>query len=190
MHDEIHIKRDLPATIIVKKLEELIASINIPTNANKTTTTQEYAIPEGKVGLIIGQKGTNLRKWTKENSVHIEVTREDHPVARVTGAEPHVSATINAMKDMVEWALPREREAPTNWRHGPSTTTKTQRPRYASRSPVTQNRQNWDMPQARRGEEWRKPREEQQPQARRGEEWRKPREEQQPRSRTPWQDRH
>ena len=153
MHDEIHIRRERPATIIVKKLEETIMHLNIPVARNTNTkTTKEYTIPDGKVGLIIGHKGTNLRKWTSENSVIIEVTKDEQPLARVTGDEPQVSTTINAMKDLVDRAVRRERDAPsTNWRHRP-TTQETQRHRYSSRSPAPQHRNDWNE------EEWRKPR--------------------------------
>jgi hypothetical protein len=66
-----------------------------------------YKIPAGKAGLIIGRKGTNLRKWTQEQTVQIHVTRSKYPVAIVSGKERNVDNVIQLMEEKVAHAQER-----------------------------------------------------------------------------------
>ena len=192
MYDEIHINRQRPATIIANHIEKAISKLQI-TKGNANTTTKLYAIPEGKVGLIIGTKGCNLRKWTTELKVLIEVTKDPKPSAKVTGEEAKVDLTIEAMKALVDRSRPRE------------TTTQT-KDRYSSWSPAPQPRRRWEEPRPRWEDEARQQKEETRSSNQRGRGRGTPRvsweaeetfthevtvhEEEEPRSRHQWYNRH
>jgi chromosome segregation ATPase len=81
-----------------------------PNNIRQQKIEKTYKIPAGKAGLIIGRKGTNLRKWTQEQAVQIHVTRSKYPIAIVSGKEGNVDNVIELMEEKVAHAQER-----TNW---------------------------------------------------------------------------
>jgi hypothetical protein len=107
MFDEIHIKRERPAKIITEKLWNIIQNTDI---TDSMTITRKYNIPEGKTGLLIGHKGTNLRRWTKEERVQITIKDDPTPTASLSGAEKDVNKVLNEMEAMIKNA--RERDQP------------------------------------------------------------------------------
>ena len=98
MYDESHINRTNTADIIMKELKN---TINLTDFATPPAPGKQIPIPAEKAGKVIGKFQTNLKHWTKQYNVTINLTGGETPSLTIVGKQENIKKVEEEIRQIL-----------------------------------------------------------------------------------------